>query len=367
MSFQLTPKFKRNLSRIFPFGIIWLANGLLFLFVESAATENQNMSPSTAITLSIPILIFSSIAVTIVGWLVGTIEMVILEKRFSNYKLVSKIFYKGLIYLSFILLIIITTYPIAAMIESGSGLSNPEIWNKMGRFLFSMTFLSTMIQIGFSLFFSLLYAAISENLGHQVLLNFFTGKYHKPINENRIFMFLDMKSSTTIAEKLGHIRYFDLLKEYYETMSDPIINHLGEVYQYIGDEVVVTWKSEKGLDRANCVRCFYAIKENMKKQCKAFEKKYGLCPDFKAGIHLGEVSTGEVGALKKEIVYTGDVLNTTARIQGMCKEYKTDLVISEDLKNGLPDNQGLMYRKLGSAILRGKTRELDLYAAELKS
>lgn len=76
-------------------------------------------------------------------------------------------------------------------------------------------------------------------------------------------MFLDMKSSTTIAETLGHITYFKLLDTYYNIMSDPIINSFGDVYQNIGDEIVISWKLGKGISQASCIKCFFDIRDHL--------------------------------------------------------------------------------------------------------
>ena len=174
-------------------------------------------------------------------------------------------------------------------------------------------------------------------------------------------MFLDMKDSTTVAEKLGHVSYFELLSRYYDAMSDPIINSLGEVYQYIGDEVVVSWTLENGLKDANCLNCYFGLKEALQYHFDSFRHEYGVVPDFRAGMHLGEVTTGEIGALKKEIVFTGDVLNTTARLQSLAKEYQTDLMLSGELVDLLPKEGFPEFKKLGSHFLRGKKDETLLF------
>ena len=363
---RLTPEFQRNLSRIAPFGVIWFVTALIFLINDISLTRYQNFNPSTDITLSIPVIIFGTLAMAIVGLLVGTVEMVILEKRFRNFSLMRKVTYKLGVYLILMILLISITYPIAAAIEAKTGLADVEVWSKTARFFGSLTFLNTFLQLFFTLLLSLIYAAVSENLGHHVLRNFFTGKYHKPIVERRIFMFLDMKHSTTIAEQLGHVKYYELLKDYYESMSDSIIHFKGEVYQYIGDEVVVSWKEQSGLDEGNCIKCFYAIKKNLRNQSDSFVEKYNVIPDFKAGIHVGEVTTGEIGALKKEIVFTGDVLNTTARIQSLCKEYKSDLIISDILLSALKNIASFSTTSLGELTLRGKSNPIHLFAIDLK-
>lgn len=325
-------------------------------------TGNQNLSPETAITITIPVFVFASLAITAVGLLVGLVELVVLERRFKNQTFIKKVSYKLIIYLGLMLLIMLIVFPIATSIELETHLFDVRVWTKTGLFFQSLTFLNTLIQISFHLLLSLLYAAVSENLGHQVLYNFFTGKYHKPIEEERIFMFLDMKDSTGIAEKLGHVKYFNLLQDYYDSMSKPIIDTHGEVYQYIGDEVVVSWPASKGLANNNCLICFKLLKENLLNQSELFHQKYGVLPDFKAGIHMGEVTAGEIGALKKEIVFTGDVLNTTARIQSLCNQYKTDLIISNQVLKAIQYPQNVKNEFIGELSLKGKNELISLFS-----
>ena len=361
----LSPKLKRNLTRIFPFGLIWLITGSVFLLSETLITGNQNLNPDASVTMTWPVFIFASMASTLVGLLVGTIELVILEKRFRNYSFRRKVVVKFFIYLIVMMVIMVIAFPLAGSIELSKSPLDPIILEKTANFFQSAVFVNTVLQISFQLLLCLLYAAFSENLGYQVLLNLFTGRYHHPKKEQRIFMFLDMKQSTTIAERLGHTKYFELLQAYYERMSDPIIQTLGEVYQYIGDEVVITWPAEKGLKNNHCIECFKLIKKELQSQSDSFEKEFGTVPDFKAGIHIGEVTTGEIGALKKEVIYTGDVLNTTARVQALCNEHKTDLIITEDLLNGLESSDELNHTFIGELPLKGKSELVRLYADRL--
>ena len=360
MYISLSPVTKRNIARIVPFGLIWLVLGMVFMFVEYAALGDFENVSSTAIRVNAQILIFASIAVTILGLMIGAIELAWLNRTLSKKSFTIKIIYKLLFYTSFLFLIILLTFPIAASIELDAGYFDKKVWIKYIDYLTSITNVSTFVQMGLSLFISLIYAEISENIGHNILFNFFTGKYHKPQEEKRIFMFLDMKSSTAIAEKLGHIKYFELLKEYYNTMSDAIIRHQGEVYQYIGDEVVISWEYEKGLNNNNCLQCFFAMKEDLQDRSVYFEKTFGLTPSFKAGLHYGMVTTGEIGALKKEIIFTGDVLNTTARIQAMCNDFKVDNLLSKELVDRLELSAKFRCSTLGEQELKGRKESVEL-------
>lgn len=211
------------------------------------------MNPDSAITLTVPVFIFASIAVTLAGLLMGVIEIVWLQDVFRSHSLIKKILYKLFVYVLFVIVIMLISFPIATSLEMDVALTDPFIGQKLQQFFFSSTFLSTCVQIGSSISICLLYSAVPEHVGHQVLFDLARGRYHSPKVEDRVFMFLDMRSSTTIAEQLGHVRYFDLLADYYAVMSDAIIDSGAEVYQFIGDEIVITWSVNEYLDFKACV------------------------------------------------------------------------------------------------------------------
>lgn len=196
--------------------------------------------------------------------------------------------------------------------------------------------------------------------GHGSLWKIITGKYRLPKGEKRIFMFVDLNSSTSIAERLGEVRYHHLLKDFFAHITNPIIDNDGEIYQYVGDEVVVAWNYAKGITDNHCVRCFYAMKKEIEKRSRYYEQTYGWIPTFKAGIHSGNVVTGEIGIIKRDITFSGDVLNTASRMLGKCKEFNVEMVASSELLHGLPALDHNNIRELGSIQLRGKERTVEL-------
>lgn len=357
----LSPKSKRRLQRILPFGVIWFVIGLFVLFIQEAATGNKNINPNAAITLTPKVFVFAMTSVTLIGLLMGTIEVLWLGNLFNNKSFYKKILYKLGLYSFLLLITIIIVYPIAASIELGLPVFHQLVLQKLSNFLISLDFLSTMVSIAVSLFAGLFYSEISQNVGDAVLKNFFTGKYHKPIQEKRIFLFCDMKSSTTIAEHLGHIEYFKMLKAYYADFTNAIINHSGSVYQYVGDEIIISWKYEEGIKNNNWINCFLAMKQDLHNKAEWYKNNFGLAPTFKSGFHVGEVTTGEIGTLKKEIIFTGDVLNTTARIQGLCNTYNVNILISKELIKELKLEESLKIMSQGIAELKGKEEKMELF------
>lgn len=189
-----------------------------------------------------------------------------------------------------------------------------------------------------------------------------TGRYRKPRQEMRVFMFLDMRSSTAIAEKLGHVKYFQLLNELFTDITDPIVYARGEIYQYVGDEISVSWPLRRGVRRQRCIRCFLDIRAKLRKRATHYEQRYGLAPTFKAGFHYGQVTTGEIGVVKKERIFSGDVVNTAARIQNTCNAHGVDNLISKELLDVLHLPSQYTLREIGSIVLKGKREPMSLWS-----
>jgi adenylate cyclase len=205
---------------------------------------------------------------------------------------------------------------------------------------------------------------VNSKFGQGVFWNMISGRYHTPKLESRIFMFLDLNSSTTIAERLGDKKYHELLKDFYTDITNPILDNNGEIYQYVGDEVVIAWQQVDGIKNNNCIQCFFDIKEHLHTLSHKYKEKYGFLPSFKAGIHCGMVIAGEVGIIKRDITYSGDVLNTTSRIQNMCKEFNEEVIVSVELIDQLKLAKYYGSHLLGAIKLRGKEKEMLLAAVK---
>ena len=200
----------------------------------------------------------------------------------------------------------------------------------------------------------------NNKFGEGLLWSMITGRFQTPRKQERIFMLVDINSSTAIAEKLGDERYHNLLREFFADITDPILNNKGEIYQYVGDEVIIAWKRQEGVEKNRCVNCFFDIKRQMERLQFKYLEKYGLVPTFKAGLHAGTVTVGEVGILKRDITFSGDVLNTASRIQSKCKEFNVDFIASGEVVSQLQMAGNFIARLLGSLQLRGKEKEVEL-------
>ncbi len=362
---MMHPKYKRYLKQAFLFACIWLLFGLIYGIVEQGLLGRIDLYPATHNKYDFETsLTYACIGGFFMGFLHGWVEVTWLSKKFTKSPLWIKIVLKTLFYLLFIIIFLTVLTLSVNSNRFDLSLFHPTVIQSVKKFMNSFAFWSVVIYIGFGITIGMLLVEISSYLGSGVFLNFVFGKYHTPKRESRIFMFLDMKSSTSIAEQLGHSKYFRLLKEYYGDMANAILETSGEIYQYVGDEIVVTWPEKSGLYANNCIECFFRISKTLEKRKSHYLKRFNFFPSFKAGYHIGLVTTGEIGVLKKEIIYTGDVLNTTARIQAECNNYDVRMLISEQLVNQLAKSKSYEFKKMDNLQLRGKRQLIQLYTLE---
>jgi len=189
-----------------------------------------------------------------------------------------------------------------------------------------------------------------------------SGRYYYPQSEQRIFLFADLADSTSLAESLGSLRFSSLLRECFFDISEAILAWRGQVYQYVGDGVIVSWEMADGLKDAACVRCFLDMRDLLEARKAHYQHAYGTVPRLRGGIHGGEVVTTWVGEAKKELAFHGDTLNATSRIQGLCKEFDSDLLVSEAVISAMTLPAGVRADPIGSVELRGREAALTAFA-----
>lgn len=204
---------------------------------------------------------------------------------------------------------------------------------------------------------------IELKFGPGNLRNLLLGKFHKPQQDRRIFMFLDMKSSTAIAEKLGHIQFSRLIQDCFTDLSI-VRDYKAEIYQYVGDEVILSWSMSQGIENLNCIKAYFKFQDLLESRSDFYNKKYNLVPFFKAGLNVGDVTIAEVGQIKREIAFHGDTLNTASRIQGKCNDYKKSLLLSQALKEVIDGKEEFEINLVGEVMLRGKSQPLKIYTVD---
>ena len=231
-------------------------------------------------------------------------------------------------------------------------------------YCFKTTWLLSYIEARLLVFIiTLLILEINEKYSPGVFSDIFLGKYLKPKEEKRIILFIDLKNSTPIAEQLGHTKYFYFIRDFIHHISLALLEYDGLIYQYVGDEIVVSWLSNEN-NKQKCIQSVIRARRIIQKESDYYRRRYGMIPEYRIGVHLGLVTVGEIGIVKKDLTMSGDAMNTTARIRTMTGELNQKFIGSAEFVESV-GLKPFQVESLGSFDLKGKELPMELFAIKI--
>jgi adenylate cyclase len=230
---------------------------------------------------------------------------------------------------------------------------------------------TNLATIGFSLAMTLVIVMLMQAaalVGRRTFRDLILGRYRRPRPERRFFLFVDVVGSTAIAERLGALQAHRFLAAVFSATAEPIAAAGGDIYQYVGDEIVVTWTEDEGRrDQGNealPLRCFFDMEAALAARAAEFRQNFGAEPRLRAALHLGDVIAGEVGDQRRAIVFHGDVMNTASRLEQATREVGARFIASDAAVSGLGQKGGFQLKDLGELALRGRTGSIRAWAVE---
>jgi adenylate cyclase len=224
-----------------------------------------------------------------------------------------------------------------------------------------------LLTIGFSLAVTFVFVVVVQAaglVGRRTFLDLVRGRYRRPRLERRFLLFVDLVGSTAIAERLGPLEAHRMLARVFAAAAEPIADRRGEIYQYVGDEMVVTWTETDGAREARPVYCFFEMQEALAQRAAEFRRRFGAVPELRGALHVGEVVAGEIGEQRRAIVFHGDPVNAASRLEQATRELGCRFLVSADALQALGPTPGLRRRDLGSLALRGRQQPIRAWAVE---
>ena len=227
---------------------------------------------------------------------------------------------------------------------------------------------AALVTLGFSLATTVIFVIglqAAGLVGRRTFRNLVLGRYRRPRVERRFFLFVDVVGSTAIAERLGALQAHQFLAAVFSATAEPIAASNGEIYQYVGDEIVVTWTEAEGIPGARPLGCFFLMAAALLELRQQFREQFAAEPALRAALHLGEVIAGEVGEQRRAIVYHGDVMNTASRLEQATRELGVRFIASDDALKALGPQPGMELKDLGALSLRGRKEAIRAWGVEL--
>lgn len=313
-------------------------------------------------------LVINALATTLAGLIGGAILVSTLQRWVRNNPYGQAILFILLAFTLIICFVTILAFVTRATFAGEEHLPRKDLLYHIGSHVRSLRFLKDYFLWLFIVMCTIAGFMINDKYGPGNLRSFFLGRYFRPKREERIFMFLDLRGSTYIAQILGEEQYFNFIKDVIRDATPVILRHKGRIYQYVGDEITVSWWMNHGLNKLNCIRCPMEVRKVFNHRSSYYTAQYGVVPDFKAGLHCGHVMVGEIGVVKRDIAFSGEVVGTAARIQNRCNHLEVNLLISQDLKDILPwEGSKLLPEHKGDLLIKGKMTNLALYTVNVES
>ncbi len=323
----------RRLAGIVAFGLI---AGIVFSVAQGYGTAS-----SLVVGISYGVLVSAS---------VGGIELFVLEGPMRGW-LSGLTFVKSLMVRSAIYAAVIITIQVLELGERIAGLplemSSQLFWSS---FAYSAV-LSVLMNLGL---------AISNIIGPRAFLNFVIGRYHSPVAENRFVLFVDIAGSTGLAEQLGGVGIHRFLDRTFRLLTIAVEDYRGEVLSYVGDEVIVTWPERGGAIDCRPLCCFIAMRDELARASGPFEREFGAVPRIRGSLHFGPVIIGEIGDVKRAIVFNGDVMNTAARLEELSRNVDGGFLASRAAMQRFGSALPFAVRDLGRLPIRGRADGIDV-------
>ncbi len=175
-------------------------------------------------------------------------------------------------------------------------------------------------------------------------------------------LFSDIRSFTTITEKLGAQGTVSLLNEYFTLMVDCIQREGGMLDKFIGDAIMASFGilGDSGSDEDRAVRCAIAMIQVLRDWNAQRLSQDKLPVSIGIGINTDAVVSGNIGSPKRmDFTVIGDGVNLAARLESACKEYGAQILVSESTFKKLKGTYRA--REIDFVVVKGKTQPVSIY------
>lgn len=199
-------------------------------------------------------------------------------------------------------------------------------------------------------------------VGGRTLRHFLMGRYNRPVQEDRIFVLADLVGFTAMADKLGDQRSLELVTSFFLDIDPAIHRNGGTVHNYVGDEVVASWRVRSKRENARVLLCLRDIIAKTDEVRGLYFEKFGVSPALRIGMASGPVAVGECGGEKRQVIYIGDTINTAKRLQDACKPYGVGVMTDADTLARMEMPDDIKATEMGRTTLRGRETETLMMA-----
>lgn len=342
------------LREIFSVAVLWLFGGLLFVYIKFSDVPDalfNKVYPLTPGMTKFSVYKFSIVACLCIGIVMGVFHTLIYPRVIRARNFLLTIFLRIAVFIALTISIILLF------------LNFSKIYSQTSEYIVLPKGSAVSVLVSMILMEMIvgLVVTLRTNLGKNFFRNFIRNSYFTPLLEDRIFMFMDLKDSTELVEKMGSTQFSSFIQDCFKDISVVALNLGGEIYQFVGDEAVINWYIKKEQCFKDALQMHFYLEQRLEKKREYYINTHNHFPKFRSSIHSGIVSAALVGEYKKEMAYHGGVLNLCSRLQKVCKDYDASLVISENFYKHLSPYSQFTFSPISDIELKGIAEKQLVY------
>jgi adenylate cyclase len=201
-------------------------------------------------------------------------------------------------------------------------------------------------------------------IGVETLFHLMVGTYHRPVLQDKVLVFVDINGSTAMAERLGPLETRSLIGKFLFDISKPIIDHGGEIYVYKGDGLIALWGWNRAIRQNTLLHAVDAVFAAVRREHAEYQRRFGVVPAFRIGIHGGKVVVSEQGDTMRSIGIYGDTINIAARMEDAAKTHRVACAISGDVALALDNSSGQLV-PIGTETIKGISAPISIFEYRL--
>ena len=175
-------------------------------------------------------------------------------------------------------------------------------------------------------------------------------------------IFTDIRGFTSISEKLSPQQVVDLLNRYFTPMTAIVRQEKGTLDKFIGDALMAFWNAPLEVDDhpARAVSAALGMQKRLHTLNDELQAEFGISLNMGVGVHTGNAYVGNMGS-NDLVNYTliGDSVNLAARLEGLCAQYGTPVVVSEKVREHCDDRFAFQF--LDKLRVKGKQQPVKVY------
>lgn len=300
----------------------------------------------------------------LVALFIAWVELIFLAGRLRFLKFYKIFILRTLLYATVIPALAFVVFLLARMLRYNLSMRGVLYSEEFQNYLFQEDFGVVIVYALALTFIASFTYQMSRKMGQGMFWSFITGRFYRPVLDKKVFMFVKIRNSDRIIQKTGRLNFHGLLKDVTYHITPAVLAHKGVIHHYVEDEIVIYWNRDKGYREAHCLRLYYAIVHHFEEIREELYRKYMAAPVFHMAVHAGEVVQAEVGEVKSEIAFYGDVMNTTSRMLMQCQTLGKPVLVSEIVRSKTELPAIYQWVDCGLLTLRGKTEQTHLYSIQ---